>query len=280
MNLYHYTSSNGLYGIIEKQELHCSHINFLNDPTEGSYFDELLNSIISQSSELQNIHDTLFNRSYQERYGDALEIYIASFSESQDSLPMWNYYSKGNGYNIEISVDDLINLNQNEGLAIECVKMIYDEQTQKKELVEFIESHKSTASKMERIYKTLSKVTSEKEYDEISYEQNQLDQVYNDALDSFKIKFKHPAFKDEKEVRLVITENGFFDGFKKFRLTGNGTIVPYFPLALDLKSCVVSITSHPLNSVIQFEGARRYISSKIHGQTIHFKKSSIPFRSI
>ena len=41
MTLYHYTSGQGLSGIFDSKELHCSNVNFLNDPSEQSYVYDL-----------------------------------------------------------------------------------------------------------------------------------------------------------------------------------------------------------------------------------------------
>ncbi len=43
--LYHYTSLNALKSIIENKEIHVSRVDFLNDPAERSYIQELIDSL-------------------------------------------------------------------------------------------------------------------------------------------------------------------------------------------------------------------------------------------
>src|SRR5688572_14351294 len=117
MTLYHYTSGQGLFAIVNSGQLHCSHIDFMNDPSESFYFSTVLENVFDKVPKTKEIYSTLFNESYHRAVADPFEKFIASFSMNEDSLSMWNYYSKGNGYNLGLDVDGIINNNQNENVS-------------------------------------------------------------------------------------------------------------------------------------------------------------------
>jgi hypothetical protein len=98
MKVFHYTTGQGLFRILNSQQLHCSNLRFMNDPSEEFYFDHLIKELLEQEEDLKFIYKNLYNPSYHKAVLNPTEKYIASFSKNGDSLPMWNYYSKGNGY--------------------------------------------------------------------------------------------------------------------------------------------------------------------------------------
>ena len=112
MVLYHYTTGQGIFGILNSSKLHCSNINFLNDPSEETYFKEVLSEVLAASNECRAIHDKLYNQSYEEVILNPTAKFIVSFSKNPDSLSMWNYYASGNGYSIGIDIDSVITANK------------------------------------------------------------------------------------------------------------------------------------------------------------------------
>lgn len=91
--LYHYTSLQGLIGILNTQSLWASHCEFLNDSQE--YF-EAIDYLKQQTSALWMEDDYLSPIAWMMR--DVLEelknseIYTTSFSENADLLSQWRGY--------------------------------------------------------------------------------------------------------------------------------------------------------------------------------------------
>src|SRR5689334_19474832 len=147
MTLYHYTSGQGLFGIINSGKLHCTNVNFLNDPSEQSYFQQILAIVFAEYEDTRDVYSTLFNESFQKAVLDPFEKFIASFSKNPDSLSMWNYYAKGNGYNIGLDIDKIIEQNGDSNLAIQKIELIYDQKIQIEKTKEFLQGHNINCNK-------------------------------------------------------------------------------------------------------------------------------------
>lgn len=282
MTHYHYTSGDGLLSILESDSLHCSHNRFLNDPTEMKYFEEVLELVFAKNPQVKHVYDVLENTSYRETALHPFDIFIASFSKNGDSLSMWNYYAKGNGYNLEMDIDSIIELNQKAGLIIQKVDMIYDSDLQIKELTDFLLSNEIQAEKVQSLYSELAKVQSSdfEEYYECNFQLNGLIEPFNDKLAKFMLEFKHPAYHQEEEIRLLISKGVSSDSKIKFRVTPNGVLRPYIELKLELESNLGSITSHPLSNALHVEGVKIFASERKLKDKLEVKKSKIPFRMV
>jgi hypothetical protein len=90
--IYHYTSADGISGIIGKHEIWMSNTAFMNDPTElkalendTSLLKDFTNDAVKE--EWRSVVDrTRFNETRQPDY------YMASFSRKKDSLEQWRAY--------------------------------------------------------------------------------------------------------------------------------------------------------------------------------------------
>jgi hypothetical protein len=194
MTLYHYTSGQGIFGIINSGELHCSNVNFLNDPSEQSYFQELLVLVFKKSKECEKIYSTLFNDSFQQAVVDPFERFVASFSKNADSLSMWNYYAKGNGYSV-------IEENEDANLSIQKIELIYNEVQQLEDTTKFILSHKDNCDKWEQLDEELKTIKEDIDFN-LTLEQNYLMEDFNDGIHKLKIGFKHQAYEREHEIKV------------------------------------------------------------------------------
>ncbi|HAZ24715.1 MAG TPA: hypothetical protein DCY95_08835, partial [Algoriphagus sp.] len=100
----------------------------MNDPSEEFYFDQLMKQILEKKGDkFKSVHDVLFSESYRNAVLSPTERHVVSFSKNGDSLSMWNYYSKGNGYNLEIDLNKVIELNTTYDLYVVKVEINYDE---------------------------------------------------------------------------------------------------------------------------------------------------------
>ncbi|MGI6500541.1 MAG: DUF2971 domain-containing protein [Anaerostipes sp.] len=166
--------------------------------------------------------------------------YICCFSKSKDSLPMWNYYVKGQryeGYNIGIEMeeaaiqllgDSMENI-ENPGISTTLGEVIYKEKEKKNvirtEIEQILQAPDEFDSKLEE---------------------------YRSKLDGWSICFKREAFRHEGEVRLIcyVQKEKIADGCiksfpTKFR-TANGIIIPYVDILIENKNVLKRITIGPL----------------------------------
>ncbi|MEQ8423268.1 MAG: DUF2971 domain-containing protein [Cyclobacteriaceae bacterium] len=283
MTLYHYTSGQGIFGIFNSSELHCSNVNFLNDPSEQSYFSDLLNDVFNQSSEAQEIHKALFNESFINAVVAPFDIYIGSFSKNGDSLSMWNYYSKGNGYNLGVDIDEIIReCQKDKNVSIQKIELIYEKSKQIDEIREFLLSSKDSYSKYSQIKdKQSSAGIKEEQYYELESDIVGVIEEFNDELYKLMLRYKHQAYDREEEVRLIVSENEVEQKTTKFKVSDSGVFIEYIPLKLDLRNSIKSVTIHPLNGQLHVQGVKGFIRSRAgYNNKIEIKSSSIPFRVV
>lgn len=88
--IYHYTSYEGLKGILSSQKLRFTDYKFLNDPTEIEYCKKIiLDEMYNHDLGSKNFH--LINQFFNQL--DAMyKIYISCFSEN-NKLSLWRYYA-------------------------------------------------------------------------------------------------------------------------------------------------------------------------------------------
>lgn len=279
MTLYHYTSGQALYEIINSSELHCSNIKFLNDPSEQVYFKEILETVLNKKTECKEIHETLFNESYQSAVLDPGEKFVASFSKNSDSLSMWNYYSKGNGYNIGLDINSIERMHQND-IAIKRIELIYDKDLQLNQTEQYILGFKSDLEKYLKLEFAKRTADTEDEYHKNDHEQDAIIDSYNNGLFEMSLTYKHQAYEREEEVRLIISIHPMDEIQLGYKVSKNGTFVEYYPLKLALKDQLKSLTIHPINNELQLNGVDRFIKSTVGYNKVTINLSKIPFREI
>ena len=283
MASYHYSSSNGVFGIINSFKLHCSNANFLNDPTEQNYFDSILNEVISKNSACKSIYEILYNNSVESNIINPFENYVISFCKNKDSLSMWSNYTKGNGYNLGFNIDSIIKRNINKFLSIKKVDLIYSKHDQITNLEKYILSHKVNSEKylkFENTKKTAQNNDNRNSYDTAKYEQDNYLIDFSTGLFEMKLKFKHEAFIREEEVRLVVSQDESTNVTTSHKISSTGIIVEYVSLELDLEEDLTSITMHPLNGDLHTMGMEKFLKAKVNIKKIDINKSDIPLRLV
>lgn len=96
-SIFHYTSIGGLQGILSSKTLRFTNIKYMNDKDEiVAGLDSMAKACNASEEERDNL------RSAFASYG--AQTFVCCFSLEDDSLPLWNYYTKeinNQGYNIE-----------------------------------------------------------------------------------------------------------------------------------------------------------------------------------
>jgi hypothetical protein len=183
--IYHYTTGEGLRGIIQNSEIWLTNTAFVNDISEGRAL---------QDANIQFSHGDFTNR-YVEHWWDYFkkiknigevekDTYIASFSRSKNSIDQYRAY--GN-YCIGFDAKQLIT---RPGFYFyECV---YDSDKIRKWILE-----------KEKVKKWNGEILNKNE-------QWKSGAAHRLVYDSYK-KFKHPAYKQEREVRIMAVSHHTWD---------------------------------------------------------------------
>ena len=179
--IYHYTSAEGLKGIIENSEIWLTNAVFVNDTTECKALQEEKDLFDERDFSNEHVRDKwkyFINSPDKEN-----NIYIASFSSGKESLGQWRAY--GN-FRIGFKAKDLIKRPFN------LYKCIYS----KKEIKEWL-------LKKGRI----------KEWNGNSLDDQSKRVAAFNLIYAASKKYKNKHFKEEREVRLVVISNhtrGFY----------------------------------------------------------------------
>jgi hypothetical protein len=312
-SLFHYTSAQGLVGILESQSLFATHSEFLNDTTECKIIREILlprleaelkdavpklvQRKIMDPAVLSDMSDNLFRqeadnmlRAMSQAANSTAPYFISSFCVHEAGTPAYNHgllsqwrgYAKG-GFAIEFDeagIDDLNKAEQRsyryQGIATD--RVVYKDHDKK-----------VTAEQFTGIGTALLKSLIPKVADQLT------DVLGTKTVDDFAHPFlsiapflKHESFEEEKEYRIValcnrptVYEEDDERPSKNIRFRSNvsGQVIPYISLYEGLK------TQLPIKSIIigphQHQSGRQ-LSAEILleqlGLVIPIKIFEIPFR--
>lgn len=278
-DLFHYTSLQGLEGIIQDKELWFTNADFENDVTEGKYTKDLYFKVVEDFKKENGLpadlekflsDENLFKieTAYLKDGDNALtgkyeieiaEFYICCFSTEQDSLPMWRCYGekRGQGLNIQFNKHILFDENKNTDpdKQPEFVKVIYDEKEQikliKEKLLLLLNAWKNGIENFK--------------YAKIAFTQ---------FIRRIKYIFKHPCFAYENEIRYIIKVAKPDYSCVKFRIS-NDLLIPYIAIPINVDNLTFTIS--PLANNLTELGIKSFLA-KNEVKTPTIKKSKCPVR--
>lgn len=220
--IYHYTSPEGLKGIIEDSCLYATDMYFLNDTSEGMYVigivERNLEEFCQGNVTLQQYIQKEIKCRKEGKWKELTHDYTISFCMNDDLLEMWNYYTKGNsiqGYNIGFDAARLsdriqIEIMDQDGnhvtrddehhLVLYHGQVIYDENRQK-DIIKMI---------FDKFYQLALQNDNEKFWEEMAY------YVIAKVISYGKF-FKHPKFEVEQEYRFMYSTTLLSDDEKKLK---------------------------------------------------------------
>src|SRR6185312_14332716 len=113
--LFHYTTADGLKGIVEEDELWATSAYFLNDSAEITYgyglLKEVLEGWIAANPKAENSLCLGLARDLQHSFGQNLlnrdivdPIYLSCFCEQDNLLSQWRTYGQAGGYSLGFKV--------------------------------------------------------------------------------------------------------------------------------------------------------------------------------
>lgn len=242
--LFHYTTSQGLLGIVESRAFFASHILFQNDSAElnlavSLFKNSLLKHQRTVASGDQSIQ-SLFKTIDQFSSGN---IFVVSFSEEVDILSQYRGYGgSGQGFCLGFKTEHLVKRIEERKKSGETsspgvfegersiespfdyrfFKCVYDEKTQLHLIDQIVQNelNKSHKSELERTV------------------------AMAETIVTYAPLFKSKHFVEEKEWRLVISNVNRSSENVRFR-TGKSHFIPYFHLSFSDPSCFGDVVIGP-----------------------------------
>lgn len=261
--LYHYTNAKGIIGIINSKSLWLTNMHFLNDSSEIKYSLKLFEEEIFKNKSIKNILN------YRDTIMELIEcgkdeiICSISFSEERDLLSQWRAYGdSGGGYSLGFSFPELMKLRNG---YLDFVKCSYSKSEHCKMINEIMDDvKKECCQKNDNGYYYLNSMMFPIRFPPI-------------RLYYYKPRMKDPAFKEEKEWRLI-NRNLFTSNLHYNFRNGNG-IIPYYELNIEnnLKSLIKSVTIGPCQDM---KRSKRAIHDLLEHNKLSCRimESTIPYR--
>src|SRR5271157_272364 len=255
--LYHYTTAEGLKGIIQQDKIWATNFRYVNDRTEFLYANSILESELrSRLPTKRKLIDAVFDAILQtdDLLVGAVDIFIACFCEKGDLLSQWRGYGgRGGGY--AIGLGDIKLELPHAGFNYGIYQVNYDE-SQQKTLIKFLIDEFCTA--VEQLGKGIKPASVEPPiiYSELPARDpkkppapliikskapeplGELCKRLSFAFLEVACCFKNPLFHIEEEWRLVhkrYSESKAAPDSVEFRTSG-ATLIPYVALPLSTKA--------------------------------------------
>ena len=272
--IFHYTSAVGLRSILESSVLWFTKWNCLNDTSEYKIVHSLIEDCLLEFEEdndfVNLIKDynsfELATKNNGVRWNLEHNIFILSFSSARDRLNMWNYYTKStesDGYSIQF--DNFPFTPNDENHLINISSVIYNENRQKEIVRELLQE-------LYNSYK--NEELSKGGYDERDMIMAHL---YDSVVSNIGCLLKHPAFKDEEEVRAILHLKQGSEKKIQYR-TSKGIIVPYVAVSFDRNSISDVMLSPSLTNKNAIMGIRDFRNNQ--KCLFSISQSNIPFRNV
>lgn len=300
-SIYHYTGIDGFKSIIEKKQIRFTNRFYLNDKSEGIYaldlFYENIDLIFSDIpfifEEDESIRNSLLQQiqDYKtEMRKERFQIFQASFSINDDSLCLWNYYTKGDGikgFNIGFDssklCDSLMDKIQTEGDKynkpyILSGKVIYKKSEQIQKIKEYI-TQLYNAIKAEEIN------------NESQSFQKKVINTFNlrfssilERITLLGVLFKPSCFEVENEYRIAVDlfldDNNQIITIKnkvEYRTNSYGFLIPYIDFDFDLLDIMSVQFSPTMDKEETMENLKMFLASQ-SAERVQIKGSDIPVR--
>lgn len=298
--LFHYTTTEGLKGIIEKNELWATSAYFLNDSTEIIYGCQILKEALEEWIARNQCPEESLSlglaRQLKEAFGEHLlnmklvkPIFLCCFCEDDNVLSQWRAYGKSVGYSLgfKVPADDLLN---GQGFRPEpntCtskwIKVEYDKNEQLRRCRAILDPVLAIFEDPD----TAHGIAEIGAHPLFGY--NKILRIVVDILLEEIVGFKNEAFRSENEWRVVVRQRewvkqGTDDGSSivkpiRFRST-NGVLVPYVSLIPSKdggKLPIACVRSGPTKDAITTNLAVSLLLQE-NGFSVPIRRSDIPLR--
>ncbi len=212
--IYHYTDATGLAGILHSKRIWASDVLFLNDRSELMYAEGIIKSVLRSMSGTvpRKLLDMLSNKVRFLGEDRDFHLYATCFCTERNLLSQWRGYGRSGGFALQVDPFVLIKaakkVARGPGSVAGFVKIEYVAEAQRRIARSLIDSFANDMGNVRKQHE--DRILSEC----ISY------------LGAAMVRFKHPAFRQENEWRLVIRREARTAEFG----TRDGLLVPYLAI--------------------------------------------------
>ena len=276
--LYHYTSMNGLLGIVHSGKIWASDSRYLNDATDSIYLTTVLKRYVAKRIVSTSGAD---KEAYEELLAELekpteFDVFVASFSANGDLLSQWRAYCQGGigfsigfdssalrtGYVSEPSADK----SQFVSGQLKHVRYLRSEDDSSAD--EILRDCGAFANSLVPIISKLA-----------TPELVSLATATAKSVAIFAPMFKDIAFEEEQEWRLILSKIPGPMPAKQFR-AGKSTLIPYVDAEPQMKEgyfikeVIVGPTPHPglsVNAVIA-------LLQSLNRPDVSVRASTVPYR--
>jgi hypothetical protein len=222
--LYHYTSQDGLLGVVQSKTIWASKIQYLSDSQEFALALDLARHALERrrSADLSSSETELVTRMTADiERKERVNICVCSFSEEGDLLSQWRAYcSPGPGFSLGFKSGTLRSLADRQNFFL--APCVYDWRIQDQIVEELIEETISAFSLEES--KTNASGQESESIEKASWS-------FATKLATYAPLIKHLSFSKEKEWRLISHHISSSDAKFGYR-GGHSMIIPFFKFEL------------------------------------------------
>lgn len=275
--LYHYTTVEGLLGIINTNVIFATSYPFLNDSSEIVYGRRLCKSIIN--ARMEKIEDDILNVFYKECLkqidSNNFRIYITCFCERGNLLSQWRGYAK-NGLGFSLGLESKYLLSKMRKAPYDLIKI---------KKVEY-----DTLKQKDVINKLLNEAVKYIEEEKIEEDKLvcEVAKVVNKKIEECIVFFKDPAFEEEKEWRAIYYEKEEGLIKTKYRARSNRIVdykefdlSPTFADTYKDKLPVCEIICGPgIENTATNEVIQKLLKDNGFADRVNILNSSIPFKNV
>jgi hypothetical protein len=291
--LYHYTDSKGLLGILTGKSFWATDINFLNDAMELKYASELINRILDTKIEQSNDERLggFWDNSqlYLKLHAGMMNAYVTCFCENGNLLSQWRAYGgHGAGYSIGVITKSLTS-DEPDGpgtpvVATRLRKVIYNKDVQERLVMETVNKF------FDLLLRSLEQLDNQDRDLIITELTNNL----SAELSEYLYCFKSPVFEEEQEWRVIHTfmyhPYDTCNNALKLRASG-GNIVPYIEANFAAPPTQQLVArGYPISSIVYGPSLHPELTERSlfillestlgHGNGVNITSSDIPLRNI
>ena len=289
--LYHYTSADGVRGIMENREFMATKSDFLNDKLEFQYAIEVMEQLTEKYIVNTELRERFFSRLQKEihelgiinlgcdenaSHENSLSFYVVAFSKSQNNALLWAEFTDFKGYCLEFDYMKLVEGFQHRVFLHGTV--IYNEEEQMNGMLESFLS--CLRNLQEEGFGDLADFFEEEaEISDASLEKLAKEMAV--VVSVYAMFFKKSFFEGEEEYRFIFPPliNELGTARPNFRLLDQ-IFLPYIMVEFDreqkelpLESVMVGAKN---NSDIAVRGMKYFLGSQ--GLEIPVLLSDIPLR--
>ena len=286
--LYHYTSQDGLIGMLNKKTIWASKIHYLNDSKEFRLALDLarceLNKRISAAtslgdrSRLELLRDTIYTIEYTIK---GVNTCVCCFSELEDDLSQWRGYGGGSaGFSVGFTREWFTRVKETLGLSL--IPCIYDPEDQQRFVQDEIDEFLATNADKEPDYWDRNRLYVDPDRPRTFLAVRHAGDDFATRLALIAPRIKHESFEDEKEWRLV-AEN--VSAHILHHRPGRSMLIPYHKIPIgdddkfdSIRKIVVGPTPHPDLSAASVRSLAN-AAGLDNPDMLEIEPTSIPFRN-